>query len=144
MNPSQTPIESRPIPGDVSVLTAADRARNPHRPIDGTAQLTATLAAVTNAPGDVLENLLRAEGDRTLDARGRYGFSPVNLDHHWVGQDMVGIDAGAAVLALDNHLFNDRVRRVFHALPCVHRGLQRLGFTCIEKVTPPPTVEDDP
>jgi hypothetical protein len=120
------------------------RARSPHDPIDGTAQLTATLAAVAHAPAEVMENLERAEHDRALGARGRYGFSPVNLDHHWVGLDMVGIDAGAAVLALDNYLMNNRVRRVFHALPCVSRGLERLGFTKVEKVAPPPTVENDP
>lgn len=120
------------------------RARSPHFPIDGTAQLTATLAAVASAPAEVLENLQRAEHDRVLEARGRYGFSPINLDHNWVGQDMVGIDAGAAVLALDNYLMNNRVRRVFHALPCVSRGLHLLGFTCVEKVAPPLTVEDDP
>ncbi|HTU88535.1 MAG TPA: glucoamylase family protein [Gemmataceae bacterium] len=120
------------------------RARSPHLPIDGTAQLTDTLAAVAHAPAEVLENLERAEHDHVLRARGRYGFSPVNLDRHWVGQDMVGIDAGAAVLALDNYLMNNRVRRVFHALPCVHHGLQRLGFIGVEKVAPPLTVEDDP
>jgi hypothetical protein len=120
------------------------RARSPHLPIDGTAQLIDTLAAVAHAPAEVLENLQRAESDPALAARGRYGFSPVNLDHHWVGLDMVGIDAGAAVLALDNYLMNNRVRRVFHALPCVSSGLQRLGFIGVEKVAPPPTVEDDP
>lgn len=120
------------------------RARSPHLAVDGTAQLTDTLAAVAHAPAEVLENLERAERDHALAARGRYGFSPINLDHNWVGLDMVGIDAGAAVLALDNYLMNNRVRRVFHALPCVNRGLQRLGFTSVEKVAPPPTVEDDP
>jgi hypothetical protein len=42
---------------------------------------------------------------------------------------MVGIDAGAAVLALDNYLMADRVRAVFHSLPCVRRAMGRLGFT---------------
>jgi hypothetical protein len=41
---------------------------------------------------------------------------------------MVGIDAGAAVLALDNYLMGDRVRRGFHSLPCVARALEHLGF----------------
>jgi hypothetical protein len=59
---------------------------------------------------------------------GRYGFSSVNVDHGWVGRDMVGIDAGAAVLALDNFLAANRVRNVFHELACVGRGLDRLGF----------------
>jgi hypothetical protein len=130
-------------PGD-SPQRDSYRTRGPHDPIDGTAQLTATLAAVAHAPAKVMENLEKAERDRTLGARGRYGFSPVNLDHHWVGLDMVGIDAGAAVLALDNYLMNNRVRRVFHALPCVRRGLERLGFTSVEKVAPPTTVEHDP
>jgi hypothetical protein len=42
---------------------------------------------------------------------------------------MVGIDAGAAVLALDNHLMADRVRTVFQGLSCVRRGMERLGFS---------------
>lgn len=130
-------------PGDAPD-TDSYRARSPHERTDGTAQLTATLAAVANAPAIVLENLERAERDSELKARGRYGFSPINLDHHWIGHDMVGIDAGAAVLALDNYLMDNRVRRVFHALPCVNRGLLRLGFTCIEKVEPPPSVEKEP
>ncbi len=41
---------------------------------------------------------------------------------------MVGIDAGAAVLALENVLMEDRVRTVFHGLPCVDRGLDTLGI----------------
>jgi hypothetical protein len=45
---------------------------------------------------------------------------------------MVGIDAGAAVLALDNYLMENRVRAVFHELPCVRRGLESLGFSCVE------------
>ena len=130
-------------PGD-SPQRDSYRARSPHDPVDGTAQLTATLAAVAHAPVEVMENLERAEHDPALAARGRYGFSPINLDHHWVGLDMVGIDAGAAVLALDNYLMNNRVRRVFHALPCVNHGLQRLGFICGEKVAPPLTVADEP
>ncbi len=114
--------------------TDAYREYAPGRPLDGTAHLTATLAAVANAPGEVLENLREADRDQGLGARGRYGFSNVNLDRHWLSRDVVGIDAGAAVLALDNYLMAGRVRRVFHALPCVARGLQRLGLTPREEL----------
>jgi hypothetical protein len=115
-------------PGDRS---APDRYRDysPAGPIDGTAHLTASLASVAHGPGVVLENLRQAEHDRQLGARGRYGLSNVNLDHHWVSRDMVGIDAGAAVLALDNYLMADRTRTLFQAMPCVRRGMARLGFT---------------
>jgi hypothetical protein len=109
----------------------AYRSYGPGRPLDGTAHLTATLASVAHAPELVLHNLYRADRHTALGARGRYGFSPVNLDHHWVGRDMVGIDAGAAVLAVDNYLMDDRVRRVFGTVPCVVRGFERLGFTII-------------
>ena len=120
------------------------RARGPGKPIDGTAQITDTLAAVANAPDEVLENLHRADSDAELGLRGRYDFSPVNLDHGWVGQSTIGIDVGAAVLAVDNYLMADRVRRGFHALPCVARGLERLGFTPVETVAPALSVTDEP
>jgi hypothetical protein len=107
----------------------AYRAYSPLGPMDGTAHLTASLAAVAHCPQVVVQNLREAGHDRQLGALGRYGFSNVNLDRHWVGRDMVGIDAGAAVLALDNYLMADRVRTVFHSLPCVQRAMARLGFT---------------
>ncbi len=104
------------------------RAYAPGGPLDGTAHLTAAAASVAHDPGAVLENLHEAERDRSLHVRGRYGFSNVNLDRYWVGNDMVGIDAGALVLALDNFLAEGRVRAVFHGLPCVAAGCERLGF----------------
>jgi hypothetical protein len=110
---------------------AADtyRTYSPAGPIDGTAHLTASLASVAHGPEAVLQNLHEAERDRQLGVRGRYGLSNVNVDRHWVARDMVGIDAGAAVLALDNYLMADRIRAVFHSLPCVRLAIHRLGFT---------------
>jgi hypothetical protein len=105
------------------------RAYSPALPLDGTAHLSATTAAVAHDLPAVWENLQEAERDRALGARGRYGFSNVNLDRQWVSPDVVGIDAGAAVLALDNFLHDGRARAVFHALPCVRAALERLGFT---------------
>ncbi len=107
------------------------RCYAPGEALDGTAHITATLASVAHAPRAVLDNLREA---RQADGLGRYGFSAVNLDRQWVGRDMVGIDAGAAVLALDNYLMDNRVRAVFHRLPCVVDGLQRLGFTALEGI----------
>jgi hypothetical protein len=105
------------------------RAYSPAGPIDGTAHLTATLASVAHEPDAVLHNLDEARHDEELGAMGRYGLSNVNVDRRWVGRDMVGIDAGAAALALDNYLHGGRVRAVFHDLPCVGTALQRLRFT---------------
>jgi hypothetical protein len=105
------------------------RAYGPGERIDGTAHLTATLAAVAHAPEAVLDNLERAEQDQALGAHGRYGFSNINIDCNWVGRDVVGIDAGAAVLGVDNFLMADRVRKVFVTVPYVRQGMERLGFT---------------
>jgi hypothetical protein len=106
----------------------AYRCYAPSCPLDGTAHLMATLASVAHDAPAVLENLRQAEHERTLPIQGRYGFSNVNLDRRWVSRDVVGIDAGAAVLALDNYMVDNRVRGVFQELPCVRRGLERLGF----------------
>jgi hypothetical protein len=114
-------------PGDF-IQPDVYRSYTPIGPIDGTAHLTATLASVAHESGAVLENLYEAESDRALAIRGQYGFSCVNVDRQWVGRDMVGIDAGAAVLALDNVLVDNRVRAVFHEIPVVRHGLERLRF----------------
>ena len=116
-------------PADAFGAHDAYRAYAPSGPMDGTAHLTATLASVAHHVDGVLRNVHEARHDCPLELLGRYGFSNVNLDRGWVARDMVGIDAGAAVLALDNYLMADRVRRVFHGLPCVRRALDRLQFT---------------
>lgn len=104
------------------------RCYAPAEPLDGTAHITASLASVAHHIAAVIENVHQAQHD-ALRPSGRYGLSNINVDRQWVARDMVGIDAGAAVLALDNFLMNDRVRQVFHTLPCIQRGLQRLGYS---------------
>jgi hypothetical protein len=111
----------------------AYRCYAPSGPIDGTAHVTATLASVAHDPAAVLHNLYEAQHDQSLRPRGRYGFSNVHVDQAWISRDAVGIDVGAAVLALDNYLEFDRVRAVFHSLPCVRRGLHRLGFVALPR-----------
>ncbi len=128
-------------PGDAPG-TDVYRVYSPTQPLDGTAHLSATTAAVAHDLPAVWENLQEAERDRALGARGRYGFSNVNIDRRWVSRDVVGIDAGAAVLALDNFLHDGRVRAGFHALPCVRTALDRLGFT--RTAAPPPWGGDVP
>jgi hypothetical protein len=102
------------------------RAYSPSEPLDGTAHVTATIASLAHAPARVWENIFQAQSAAPR-MEGRYGFSNINLDRGWVGNDMVGIDAGAAALALDNCLEEGRVRRVFHALPIVQAGLDRIA-----------------
>jgi hypothetical protein len=108
------------------------RCYAPTGPVDGTSHLMATLAAVAHHPSAVLENMRAAQHDQRWRAHGRYGFSNINVDRSWVGRDIIGIDAGAAVLALDNFLTHGRVRSVFIGLPCARLGMERLGFIPLE------------
>jgi hypothetical protein len=103
-------------------------------PVDGTAHLTATLASIGHLPEQVLENLHRADANAALPSRGRYGFSNVNHGKGWVGRDMVGIDAGAAMLAIDNFIMDDRVRQAFHQVPFVQAGISQLGFRPVQSI----------
>jgi len=114
-------------PGD-SAEEDTYRCYTPIGPVDGTAHLMAALASVQHSPTTVLENLYEAHREHGLHTHGRYGFSNINVDRSWVARDMVGIDAGAAALALDNFLMDNRVRQVFQEIPCVSQGLERLGF----------------
>jgi hypothetical protein len=107
---------------------SAYRSYSPAGPIDGTAHLTASLASIASQPDLVLQNLQHAVNDPRWDLQGRYGLRSVNADRGWVSSDTVGIDAGAVIFALDNYLFENRIRTVFHSLPCVRRGLERSGF----------------
>jgi hypothetical protein len=104
------------------------RCFSPAEPLDGTAHITTTIASLEHRPQLVWQNLEVADHLHGPSARGRYGFSNVNLDRDWVSKDMVGIDLGAAVLALSNILMTDQVRTVFHSVPAVQRGIQRLGW----------------
>ena len=105
------------------------RCYSPRGPLDGTAHISATVPGLAHRPALVWENLRQASSEQGPPLRGRYGFSNVNLDHHWAAGDMVGIDTGAIVLALDNCLVANRVRRTFHGVEAVQCGLQRLGCT---------------
>jgi len=63
------------------------------------------------APG-FWKNLLQAAGPIVASRRWAATASAASTStRDWVGRDMVGIDAGAAVLALDNFLAAGRVRR---------------------------------
>jgi hypothetical protein len=104
----------------------AYRAYSPHE-TDGTAHITATLASVDLMPELVLPNILAAEQPQWRHLNGRYGYSNVNIDHNFVSRDVVGIDVGAAFMALENALHNERVRKIFMRLQPVRRALRRIA-----------------
>jgi hypothetical protein len=95
--------------------------------MDGTAHITASLASIGVWPELVRRNLDAAESPKWRHIRGRYGYSNINVDRSFVSRDVVGIDIGAAMFALENALFADRVRNVFMRTPVIRRALRRLN-----------------
>jgi hypothetical protein len=77
-------------------------------------------------PELVLANMLAAEAEPNLKAHGLYGYSNINVDKNWVSRDVVGIDIGAAVMALENELRGGRLRRTWSRLPLMRRAKRRL------------------
>lgn len=58
---------------------------------------------------------------------GKYGFSDsLNLDRNWFASDVIGITVGAFYLSLANTTQSTSVWRVFHEVPAVQRGLERI------------------
>jgi hypothetical protein len=86
---------------------------------DGTANIMASLTALECCTDDVLANLAAAEAHG--DIMGRYGPSSVNFadGKNFISQDVIATDVAAAILAIDNALFNGRPRRVFEEVPCI-------------------------
>lgn len=97
--------------------------------MDGTAHITASLASIEEVPELVLLNLEAAEHNSTLPGpiHGRYGYSNVNVDRNWISHDVVGIDLGAEVMALENMLNYGKVRLTWHRVPAMRRAVRRLS-----------------
>lgn len=93
--------------------------------VDGTAHVMATVASARLEPRLVLRNMLAAADVPQM--LGRYGYCNVNLDRKWVSRDVVGIDVGAACMALDNALHRNRLPRLFAQCGPMMRAIQRLN-----------------
>ncbi len=62
------------------------------------------------------------------DAWGRYGFSNgINAQRNWKGPDQLGIDAGMAMVAIENRRDNF-VRSQFMAHPIIKKGMSRITW----------------
>ncbi len=98
---------------------------------DGTAHITATLPSIEVAPQEVIDNAVSAAklriGPDKLDPVGKYGLSNINIDRHWISRDVVGIDIGAATMALDNYLHRNRVRQAVLKLEFAQRAAKVLA-----------------
>jgi len=97
-------------------------------PEDGTVSPTGALASIVFTPS-LSKSAARAMYHR-FGARiwGRYGFANAfNLDVDWYDPDVIGIDLGMALLAVENHR-SGLVWRLFGSHPAIQRGMRAAGF----------------
>lgn len=100
-------------------------------PEDGTLSCTGAVASICQLPGPALAALENIH--RTVQSRiwGQYGLSNAfNLDQNWFDTDVIGIDLGMALLAIENHR-SQSVWKWFNSHPAVARGKKAAGFRTI-------------
>lgn len=95
---------------------------------DGTLAPTAALAGILVTP-DLSLAALRTLWERHRDRIwGRYGFSNAfNVDKNWFDKDVIGIDLGMMLLAIENHR-SGLVWRLMRGHPAVQKGLAAAGM----------------
>ena len=108
----------------------------PDGPQDGTVSPTGAICSITFTPG------LAVSAARTLYAKagealwGRYGFANAfNIDRNWYDRDVIGIDLGMVLLAIENYR-TDLVWTLMSRADSTRQALQSAGFR--------PTFEPEP
>ena len=107
-------------PGGGYEAYGAPPARAVH---DGTVAPWATVAAIAFTPDLALEAINSMHDQFRPRLWGRYGFSNgFNLDKDWFADDVIGIDLGAAILLIENHL-TGKPWRWFMGIPEIQTAL---------------------
>lgn len=104
------------------------RAYGVPEPEDGTLTPTAVLAASMVDADAALTTAMHMR--KTYGARiwGRYGFvNAFNLDRDWFDRDVIGIDLGMALLAIENHR-SGMIWKLVASHPSTVRAFRRAGF----------------
>lgn len=97
-------------------------------PEDGTLSPTGVLASILYDPRGALDSAHYLR--KTLGKRmwGRYGFANAyNLDRNWFDKDVIGIDLGMALLAIENYR-TGLIWRLTGSHPATSRAFRRAGL----------------
>lgn len=103
---------------------------------DGTVSPTGAIASVTFTPElskAAAQAIYRQFGDKLW---GRYGFgNAFNVDRNWYDQDVIGIDLGMAMIAIENHR-TGLIWRLMSSQPAIRRAWKRAGFRRTSETRP--------
>jgi len=110
----------------------------PNGPEDGTVSPTGVICSITFTP-EVAVSGTRALYDELGNVIwGRYGFTDAfNIGRNWFGEDVIGIDLGMALLAVENYrtgLVWNLMASFYAAVP----ALQAAGFHFTDEAEPKP------
>ncbi len=100
----------------------------PGGPIDGTVSPTGAVAAIQTSPKLAIDAAKYIYATYHKEAWGRYGFADaLNPSRSWFDHDVIGIDLGMAMLAIENAR-TGLVWKLEQSLPSTRRAFTRAGF----------------
>jgi len=100
---------------------------------DGTVAPTAAITSILFTPDESLAAAKAFYERYQNNLWGRYGFSNAyNLQRDWWGPDVIGIDLGMMLLALENHRTGS-IWRLCSQIAPIKTGLQQAGFQAIQE-----------
>lgn len=96
---------------------------------DGTVAPTASITSIIFTPSESIRAIKTIYDRYHTKLWGRYGFgNAFNVDRDWWDREVIGIDLGMMLLALENHQNRGSVWEVCAKIPAIQRGLQTAGF----------------
>lgn len=100
---------------------------------DGTVAPTAAITSIIFTPNESITAAKAFHGQYQDKLWGRYGFSNAyNLQRNWWGQDVIGIDLGMMLLALENHR-TGFIWKLCSQIAPIKQGLQKAGFQTVQE-----------
>ncbi len=95
---------------------------------DGTISPTASITSVIFTPDESLRTIKTLYDRFGARLWGRYGFgNAFNVDRNWWGREVIGIDLGMMLNALENHR-TGLIWSLSEKIPAIQQGLRLAGF----------------
>jgi len=105
-------------------------------PEDGTVSPNGVIAGLQLAPTACMETIQAFYNYQPERLWGRYGFvDALSVDKGWFGRDVIGIDVGMALIAIENHC-TGLIWKLASALPSTARAYQRAGLHITQEAHP--------
>lgn len=107
-------------------------------PEDGTVAPLAVLASIAEDPERAMADCAAMRRKYGARVWGRYGFCDAfNVDRDWFDADTIGIDAGMALLAIENHR-TGLIWSLVASLPSTRRAYRAAGLRTTDEPSPRP------